>query len=128
MRLHHDKRPCCVMGHAEDGSIEFAALALTEESTDKLSEERQSWSGNAKTEATALAEAFLERNPTFPEETTSMDVSVEEELMNATCQHEQSQFCSCFYRSIRTNNDVEGWHRRLNSKASSRLQEILTCI
>ncbi|KAL8580038.1 hypothetical protein ACOMHN_065922 [Nucella lapillus] len=26
---------------------------------------------------------------------------------------------SCFYRSIRTNNDVEGWHRRLNSKASS---------
>ncbi|KAL8624056.1 hypothetical protein ACOMHN_019479 [Nucella lapillus] len=50
------------MGHAEDGSIEFAALALTEESTDKLSEERQ---------------------------------------------------------SIRANNDVEGWHRRLNSKASS---------
>ncbi|KAL8588570.1 hypothetical protein ACOMHN_059524 [Nucella lapillus] len=49
MRLHHDKRPCCVMGHAEDGSIEFAALALTGESTDKLSEERQSWSGNAKT-------------------------------------------------------------------------------
>ncbi|KAL8580816.1 hypothetical protein ACOMHN_017320 [Nucella lapillus] len=35
-------------------------------------------------EATALAEAFLERNPTFPEETTSMDVSVEEELMNAS--------------------------------------------
>ncbi|KAL8615783.1 hypothetical protein ACOMHN_040278 [Nucella lapillus] len=26
---------------------------------------------------------------------------------------------SCFYRSIRTNNKVEGWHRRLNSKASS---------
>ncbi|KAL8560317.1 hypothetical protein ACOMHN_006048 [Nucella lapillus] len=35
-------------------------------------------------EATALAEAFLEWNPTFPEETTSMDVSVEEELMNAS--------------------------------------------
>ena len=26
---------------------------------------------------------------------------------------------SCFYRVIRTNNDVEGWHRRLNAKASS---------
>ncbi|KAL8588027.1 hypothetical protein ACOMHN_026144 [Nucella lapillus] len=35
-------------------------------------------------EATALAEAFLEWNPRFPEETTSMDVSVEEELMNAS--------------------------------------------
>ncbi|KAL8570124.1 hypothetical protein ACOMHN_033803 [Nucella lapillus] len=35
-------------------------------------------------EATALAEAFLEWNPTFPEVTTSMDVSVEEELMNAS--------------------------------------------
>ncbi|GFS03935.1 hypothetical protein ElyMa_002900500 [Elysia marginata] len=24
---------------------------------------------------------------------------------------------SSFYRAIRTNNDVEGWHRRLNRKA-----------
>ncbi|KAL8615629.1 hypothetical protein ACOMHN_026619 [Nucella lapillus] len=73
------------MGHAEDGSIKFAALALTEESTDKLSEERQEleWKCN-DCEATALTEAFLEWNPTFPEETTSMDVSVEEELMNAS--------------------------------------------
>ncbi|KAL8583041.1 hypothetical protein ACOMHN_051205 [Nucella lapillus] len=84
MRLHHDKRPCCVMGHAEDGSIEFAALALTEESTDKLSEERQLEWKCKDCEATALAEAFLERNPMFPEETTSMDVSVEEELVNAS--------------------------------------------
>ena len=28
-------------------------------------------------------------------------------------------FC---YRNIRTNNDIEGWHNRMNQRASSRCQ------
>ncbi|KAL8578552.1 hypothetical protein ACOMHN_028824 [Nucella lapillus] len=63
--------------------MEVAICIVCQHETSCRGETELEWKCN-DCEATALAEAFLEWNPTFPEETTSMDVSVEEELMNAS--------------------------------------------
>jgi hypothetical protein len=41
---------------------------------------------------------------------------IQDQWINSTVFHPPSW--SCFRRVIRTNNDVEGWHRRLNHKCN----------